>query len=180
MVLDAATDTYVASAGAIEPIVERILKKPIAERFELLRETEDPQAQFLWAIFRDVFHYIAIHLESIADCAREIDFAMRWGFGWDRGPFEDWQAAGWTRVAKWVQEDIDAGRALCRAPLPAWVTGGLVAERQAVHSPDGSWSADKGAFIPRSALPVYEKQVFRASLVGDGAPDPRNSLTRGS
>ena len=175
LVLDAATDTYVASAGAIEPMVERILKKPIAERFELLRESEDPQAQFLWAIFRDVFHYIAIHLESIADCAREIDFAMRWGFGWDRGPFEDWQAAGWTQVAKWVQEDIDAGRALCGAPLPAWVTGGLVAERQAVHAPDGSWSAAQGVFVARSALPVYEKQVFRASLVGDGSPDPRTT-----
>ena len=175
LVLDAATDTYVPSAGAIEPLIERILKKPIGERFELLRESDDSQAQFLWAIFRDVFHYIAIHLESIADCAREIDFAMRWGFGWDRGPFEDWQAAGWTQVARWVQEDIDAGKALCSVPLPAWVTAGPVAERQAVHTPEGSWSAAQGSFIPRSTLPVYQKQVFRAALVGDGSPNPRTA-----
>ena len=31
--------------------------------------------------------------------ARDVDFAIRWGFGWSRGPFELWQAAGWKRVA---------------------------------------------------------------------------------
>ena len=29
-----------------------------------------------------------------------------------QGPFELWQEAGWTQVAKWIQEDIDAGKAL--------------------------------------------------------------------
>src|ERR1017187_10847552 len=63
-----------------------------------LRESKNPQAQFLWAIFRDVFHYIAVHLESIADNARDVDFAMRWGFGQSVGPFETWQTAGWQQV----------------------------------------------------------------------------------
>ena len=35
---------------------------------------------------------------------------MRWGFGFSQGPFELWQAAGWSTVARWMQEDIDAGR----------------------------------------------------------------------
>jgi hypothetical protein len=42
------------------------------------------------------FHYIAVHLDTVADNARDIDFAMRWGFGWNVGPFETWQASGWT------------------------------------------------------------------------------------
>ncbi len=175
LVFDPATDTYVPSSGKSEPIIDRILKKPIAERLELLRETDDPQAQFLWAIFRDVFHYIAIHLGSIAESAREIDFAMRWGYGWETGPFEDWQAAGWTQVANWVKEDIEQGKALSQAPLPEWVFAGPVADKQAVHGPLGSWSAATGQYVPRSQLPVYQRQVFRAPLLGDGSPDPRTA-----
>ena len=34
---------------------------------------------------------------SIADNARDVDLAIRWGFGWQMGPFETWQAAGWKR-----------------------------------------------------------------------------------
>ena len=177
MVLDATTGEYKASTATIEPLVERILKKPIAERLGLLRETDEPQAQFLWAIYRDIFHYCAIQLGDIAQSAREIDFAMRWGYGWDKGPFEDWQAAGVTQVANWIKEDIDAGKALSKEPLPAWLFSGPVAEKQAFHTPEGSWSASENKYMPRSRLPVYQKQVFRAPLLGDGSPDPKTAGT---
>ena len=84
--LDPAKGDYVPSGGKAEPIVERMLKKPAAERLKLLRESSNPQAQFLWAILRDGFHYAAVHLEAIADTARDVDFAMRWGFGLQAGP----------------------------------------------------------------------------------------------
>ena len=171
--LDAAKGEYVPSGGKADPIIDRILKKPAAERLKLLRESSNPQAQFLWAILRDSFHYVAVHLATIADSAREVDFAMRWGFGAKQGPFELWQEAGWQQVAKWVQEDIDAGKALCNAPLPAWVFDG----RTGVHTPEGSWSAAAGAYVPRSSLPVYQRQHFPESLVGSGAVDPLKSGT---
>ncbi|NYG33272.1 3-hydroxyacyl-CoA dehydrogenase/enoyl-CoA hydratase family protein [Sphaerotilus montanus] len=171
--LDAAKGEYVPSGGKADPIIDRILKKPAAERLKLLRESSNPQAQFLWAILRDSFHYVAVHLATIADSAREVDFAMRWGFGAKQGPFELWQEAGWQQVAKWVQEDIDAGKALCNAPLPAWVFDG----RTGVHTLEGSWSAAAGTYVPRSALPVYQRQHFPESLVGAGAVDPLKSGT---
>jgi 3-hydroxyacyl-CoA dehydrogenase len=171
--LDAAKGEYVPSGGKADPIIDRILKKPAAERLKLLRESSNPQAAFLWAILRDGFHYVAVHLATIADSAREVDFAMRWGFGAKQGPFELWQEAGWQQVAKWVQEDIDAGKALCKAPLPAWVFDG----RTGVHTPEGSWSAAAGAYVPRSSLPVYQRQHFPESLVGGGAVDPLKSGT---
>ena len=90
--LDPAKGDYVAGGGKADEIVARILKKPPAERLKLLRESKNPQAQFLWAILRDSFHYAAVHLADIADSARDIDFAMRWGFGMQQGPFELWQA----------------------------------------------------------------------------------------
>ncbi|MEC4719156.1 3-hydroxyacyl-CoA dehydrogenase NAD-binding domain-containing protein [Noviherbaspirillum sp. CPCC 100848] len=159
---------YVPSTGKADDIVVRILKeKDPAKKMKTLRESGNPQAQFLWSIFRDTFHYIAVHLESIADNARDVDFAMRWGFGQKNGPFEGWQAAGWQQVATWIKEDIDAGKALCNAPLPQWVFDG----RDGVHKPEGSWSPAKSAYVPRSDLPVYQRQVFRATVLGESAPD---------
>ena len=171
-VLDATKGEYVTGGAKADELVARILKKPAAERFKLLRETDHPQAQFLWAIFRDVFHYIAVHLESIADNARDVDFAIRWGFGWNEGPFETWQAAGWKEIAAWVAEDIAAGKALSNAPLPAWVN-----EVDGVHKPEGSYSPAKKAFVPRSNLPVYQRQAFPAFLLGENAADPKTAGT---
>jgi 3-hydroxyacyl-CoA dehydrogenase len=76
---------------------------------------------------------------------------MRWGFGMQQGPFELWQEAGWLDVAKMIQEDIDAGKALCKAPLPEWVFKGPVAEAGGVHTAKGSWSASARAVRCRAA-----------------------------
>ncbi|HJV88013.1 MAG TPA: 3-hydroxyacyl-CoA dehydrogenase/enoyl-CoA hydratase family protein [Noviherbaspirillum sp.] len=165
MRFDATKNDYVPSGAKADEFVARILKeKDPAKKMKALRESTNPQAQFLWAIFRDTFHYIAVHLESIADNARDVDFAMRWGFGQKTGPFETWQAAGWQQIAQWVKEDIDSGKALCNAPLPQWVFDG----RTGVHTAEGSWSPSKNTNVPRSSLPVYQRQAFRASLIGDG------------
>ena len=172
--LDFSSGEYVAGGGKADELVARILKeKDLAKRMKTLRESTNPQAQFLWAIFRDAFHYIAVHLEAIADNARDIDFAMRWGFGWKTGPFETWQAAGWKEIAGWVQEDIAAGKALCSAPLPAWVTDG----RTGVHDAHGAYSPVRKMQVPRSQLPVYQRQIFRATVFGDGMPDGRTAGT---
>jgi 3-hydroxyacyl-CoA dehydrogenase len=167
-VLDPKKAEYVESTGKADELVARILKKKdAAERLKLLRETDHPQAKFLWAIFRDAFHYIAVHSESIADTARDVDFALRWGFGWATGPFETWQAAGWKQIAEWVQADIDAGEALAKVPMPKWVFEGPVAKAGGVHTAEGSWSPAQKKFVPRSTLPVYGKQLFRAPLIGE-------------
>jgi 3-hydroxyacyl-CoA dehydrogenase len=171
--LDPAKGDYVQAGGKAEVIVERMLKKPAAERLKLLRESTNPQAQFLWAIQRDAFHYAAVHLEGIADSARDVDLAMRWGFGTKQGPFELWQEAGWQQVAMWVKEDIDAGKALSKAPLPAWVFDG----RTGVHTPEGSWSPAPKAYVPASKLPVYERQLFPEAVLGSGAANPLKSGT---
>jgi 3-hydroxyacyl-CoA dehydrogenase len=175
--LDPASGTYVAGGGKADEIVARILKKAPAERLKLLRESKNPQAQFVWAILRDSFHYAAVHLADIAESARDVDFAMRWGFGVSQGPFELWQAAGWSQVAQWVRDDIAAGRALSSAPLPAWVFDGPVAENNGVHDVEGSWSASQARWVAPSTLPVYQRQVFRESVLGSGAVAPLRSGT---
>jgi len=172
--LDFASGEYVAGGGKADETVVRILKKKdAAERLKLLRESANPQAQLVWAILRDTFHYIAVHLHEIAQSAREIDFAMRFGFGNKQGPFELWQAAGWKQVAHWIKEDIEAGKALSTAALPAWVFDG----RDGVHTPQGSWSAASHSYIPRADLPVYQRQIFRAPLLGETSLEPKTAGT---
>ena len=167
-VLDLTTGGFRPSAGEVAPEVLAILKqRNPADKFAQLRASTHPQAQFLWSIFRDIFHYCAFQLADIADNARDIDFAMRWGFGWSQGPFETWQAAGWQVIAEAVKADIDAGLAMSAVPLPAWVFDG----RHGVHAPEGSWSAAAAALKPRSTLPVYGRQLYPEQVLGEAAPD---------
>jgi len=174
---DLQSGEYVPAGAKADEVYGRMLKKPAGERLKLLRESEGPQGQFLWAILRDSFHYAAVHLETIAESARDIDFAMRWGFGMKQGPFELWQEAGWAQVAKWVQEDIDTGKALSTAPLPKWVFEGPVAEAGGVHTPEGSWSASQNNFVPQRKLPVHDRQLFPESVLGANAADANTAGT---
>ena len=168
--LDPESMEYVAGGAKANDVVGRMLKKPAGERLALLRNAEGAEARFLWAILRDQFHYAAVHLETIAETARDIDFAMRWGFGAKQGPFELWQQAGWLQVAAWIKEDIDAGKAISSAPLPDWVFNGPVATAGGVHTPEGSWSASAKKFIAKRKLPVYARQHFPEDVLGANAP----------
>ncbi|HEU0234069.1 MAG TPA: 3-hydroxyacyl-CoA dehydrogenase/enoyl-CoA hydratase family protein [Gallionella sp.] len=177
-VLDLHTEAYRLSDSNIDDGVKDILReRDWAKKLAALRANPHPQAQFLWAAFRDVFHYCALQLEHIANNARDLDFAVRWGFGWDSGPFEIWQAAGWQQVAGWIAADIAAGKAMSDAPLPAWATE---PDRVGVHTALGSYSplplaAEGGAqrrereqqYQPRSTLPVYRRQLFPDRLLGE-------------
>lgn len=156
---------YVPSGGKADEVVGRMLKKPAAERLALLRGAKGAEPRFLWAMLRDQLHYCAVHLAEVAETARDIDFAMRWGFGMKQGPFELWQEAGWLQVAQWIQEDIDNGQALCKTPLPDWVFNGPVAQGGGVHQAQGSWNAKEQCFVPRRTLPVYERQHFPETVM---------------
>lgn len=151
-----------ARQQADEALQAILAERDPAKKLAALHDSDHPQAQFLWAIQRDVFHYAAYWLGDIADNARDLDLAMRWGFGWKLGPFETWQAAGWRRVADWIRADIDAGRALVDAPLPEWV-----AQVDGVHRPEASWSARGHNWQPRSDLPVYQRQYFPDRVLGE-------------
>ena len=164
MVLDLEKQDYrPADRKAADEVVEILKMKDPAAKFARLRASNHPQANFLWAMFRDLFHYSAYHLADIAETARDVDLAIRWGYGWSLGPFETWQAAGWKQVAQWIDEDIKAGKAMSDAPLPNWVFDG----RSGVHAAEGSYSPGQDAKLPRSSLPVYRRQRFPDPLLGE-------------
>ncbi|MBW9266508.1 MAG: 3-hydroxyacyl-CoA dehydrogenase/enoyl-CoA hydratase family protein [Candidatus Thiodiazotropha sp. (ex. Lucinisca nassula)] len=165
LVYEPADDSYRKRKVRIPGKVEKVLKDyKNPERLAKLSTINDPHAEFLWSIQRDVFHYAAYLLDSIADNAREVDLAIRWGFGWKQGPFEIWQHAGWQRIADLIQQDIDAGKTLTGEPLPAWVNN-----IEAIHTSKGSWSPTDNSYHPRSRLPVYQRQRRPERLVGEQA-----------
>ncbi len=169
-VLDLATSDYRLSAGEVDEAVKNLLKyNNPTEKFAALRSNPHPQAQFLWSIFRDLFHYCAVQLESIADNTRDLDLAVRWGFGWNQGPFEIWQSAGWKQIATWINEDIAAGKCMSQVPLPDWVMTIAKDEQQSVHTKQGSFAPADKTLHKRSTLPVYQRQLFPDRLIGEEA-----------
>lgn len=172
-VLDLKTNTYRASKGEVDEDLKHQLKYCAAsEKIATLRNHTHPQAQFLWAVHRDLFHYCAVQLAAIADNARDVDLALRWGFGWEHGPFEIWQQAGWQRITGWINEDITAGKSMRDIPLPDWVAdiGNAGAQTvPAIHTPQGSYAPESKALHQRSSLPVYRRQLYPDRLVGEEA-----------
>ncbi|HYT50085.1 MAG TPA: enoyl-CoA hydratase-related protein, partial [Pyrinomonadaceae bacterium] len=90
------------------------------ERLKTLVWSKDRVGAFLWKTLSRALCYAADRIPEIADTVVEIDRAMRWGFNWELGPFEVWDAIGVEKsVAKLkeegrnippnVQSMIDAG-----------------------------------------------------------------------
>jgi 3-hydroxyacyl-CoA dehydrogenase len=65
----------------------------------------DKANQFLWATLGETCVYAARRIPEIADRVVDVDRAMRWGFGWELGPFEIWDAVGAERMAKALERD---------------------------------------------------------------------------
>jgi 3-hydroxyacyl-CoA dehydrogenase len=170
--LDPAAREYVPADPRIDDQVADILARRKSEPalwLKQLHELNHPQAQFLWSILRDSFHYSAVHLAQIADNARQVDLAMRRGFGHAQGPFEIWQSAGWRDVVDWINQDIAAGKTLSSEPLPDWATRGPVWDVNGVQTITGSWNPREKRFEGRSRLPVYRRQIGMPLLVGEPA-----------
>jgi len=66
----------------------------LAQRLRALSADNDRAGQFIWQLFRDFFLYTARMIPEISDRVVEIDRAMRWGFAFQKGPFELWDALG--------------------------------------------------------------------------------------
>ncbi|MBM3470225.1 MAG: 3-hydroxyacyl-CoA dehydrogenase/enoyl-CoA hydratase family protein [Armatimonadetes bacterium] len=77
------------STGALEAA------KSIAEpekRVAALLAMEDKYGEFLRRLTGAVLVYAARRIPEISDDVVNVDRALRWGFGWDHGPFEQWDA----------------------------------------------------------------------------------------
>jgi 3-hydroxyacyl-CoA dehydrogenase len=76
-----------------------------AERLRALAYADDRAGRFVWQALRDTLDYAARRVPEIADDIVSVDRAMKWGFGWELGPFEIWDALGVERASKWMEQD---------------------------------------------------------------------------
>src|SRR5215471_95663 len=79
------------------------------ERLKVLSWAKDRVGDFLWQTLSRTLCYTANRIPEIAETIVEVDRAMRWGFNWELGPFEVWDAIG---VEKSVAKLKDEGRAV--------------------------------------------------------------------
>ncbi|MFC4286234.1 3-hydroxyacyl-CoA dehydrogenase/enoyl-CoA hydratase family protein [Neobacillus cucumis] len=113
--LDPNTLEYGPRKKLATPAVELVSQeKGTANKLKALVYANDKAGQFLWKTFTESFIYSAQLLGTIADDIVAIDRAMKWGFGWELGPFEAWDAIGLeTSVQKLKSLGVE---------VPTWVT----------------------------------------------------------
>ncbi|MBM7704566.1 3-hydroxyacyl-CoA dehydrogenase/enoyl-CoA hydratase family protein [Metabacillus iocasae] len=89
-------------------------QKGLANKMKALVYEDDKAGSLLWNIISPVLLYSAQLKDEIADDIVAIDRAMKWGFGWELGPFETWDAIGVARSVEKLQQE---GK-----EIPSWVT----------------------------------------------------------
>ena len=110
---------YVDQAPSFSPWMAEAKKIPdTIERLKFVLQQDDNNALFIWRTLRDTMAYSAILLEEIANNQPlALDNGIRWGFNWEWGPFQLWQALGHDDVLARMEKD--------GVKLPSWVKKGL-------------------------------------------------------
>lgn len=112
---------YVAPAKQRWSSVGDARNLPLAERLKALTEADDEAGELIWHTLSHTMAYASKRIPEIADTLVDIDNAMKWGFAWEMGPFETWDALGVKKVvarlegegvsvAPWVKEMLASGK----------------------------------------------------------------------
>src|SRR5438132_3668544 len=106
LTLDTATLDYRASQKVKLPSLEMAKNiEDTRERLQTLVWSKDRVGAFLWKTLSRTLCYAADRIPEIADTVVEIDRAMRWGFSWELGPFEVWDAIGVEKSVARLKEE---------------------------------------------------------------------------
>ncbi len=92
----------------------------VIDRFKVLVDGKDKAGVFYRKSFAALFAYVSHRIPEITDELYKIDDAMKAGFGWEHGPFQIWDAIGFEKGLKimedeglnpaaWVKELKDSG-----------------------------------------------------------------------
>ncbi len=117
-----------------------------AESLKIILKGTDAAAKFVWDVTADTLLYAANRVGEIADDIVNIDRGMRWGFAWEMGPFESWDAIG-------VPESVARMEAEGRV-VPAWVKDMLASGRTSFYQR----VATERTFFTGSVKPVPQSK----------------------
>ena len=96
-------------------------RQKLPDKLKALCFGDDRGSKYFWEITAKTLIYSANRIPEISDDIVNIDNAMKWGYAWELGPFESWDALGVQRsvdrmkaegkqVTSWVLEMLDSGR----------------------------------------------------------------------
>jgi 3-hydroxyacyl-CoA dehydrogenase len=116
LALNPTTLTYEVSQPMDLPGLETISRMPnLGDRLRTLYADTGRAGTLFQSFILDTLSYSANRIPEIADTPAEVDRAMRWGFGWELGPFETWDVLGFETVLA----DMKAAGMV----VPAWIEG---------------------------------------------------------
>lgn len=128
----------------------------------------DKAQNFIWGMLSGMCLYAARRVPEISDSIVDVDRAMRWGFGWELGPFEIWDAIGVEPMAKRLKEDGHA--------LPPLVTELLASGKKSFYqSAQGETSHFDLAAKTYKPAPPSEGIIILKSLKERGREMEKNS-----
>jgi 3-hydroxyacyl-CoA dehydrogenase len=176
--LDPKTLVYRPKGGddAIKKVAKSLgkIENP-AERLKKLVADEGRAGQFAWKVLSRSLAYSARRIGEITDDVTAIDDAMRWGYNWELGPFEVWDALGFKETTLRMKKDGLA--------LPASIDRMLASGATRFYREDGAvFDLAKGAYearevdprlatltiLRRGAAPVLKNDGAEAWDLGDG------------
>ena len=97
-----------------------------SERIKALYYSDDKAGKYFMEITSDSLIYSANRIPEISDDLVNIDNAMKWGYGWELGPFETWDSIG-------VRTSIEKMKAIGK-DIPSWVEDMLKMGRKNFYS----------------------------------------------
>jgi len=110
------------------------------ERLRVLLSGSDRAAEYAWKVVSETLVYAASVAEEISEDIARVDDAMRWGWNWELGPFEQWDALGVEALVRRLEAEGRAVPPLARKVLDA---GGSFYQREGgavrYFQPDGAW-----------------------------------------
>ncbi len=160
-VLDLATAGYRNQTTPEYPSLGAAAKaKGPGARIAAVVAGDDAAAKFAWEIVSRTLLYSARLVGEIADDIVNIDRAMRWGFNWDLGPFEVWDALGVRATVQRMQAD--------NRVVPAWVLAMLEQGQERFYAGDAKAPTFVDAKTSKPAkLPDHPRHLSLARVRSD-------------
>ena len=111
--LDTLEMRYLERNGHLSSLASLTSIRDAGQRLRSLIALEDRAGKFAWRTLSQLLAFSAAKAGEVADDIVSIDRAMRWGFNWEMGPFETWDALGVSETAERMQRDC--------ITVPQWV-----------------------------------------------------------
>ncbi len=145
LVLDLDSFEYREAREVSFPSLESAKKaKGLAAKIQALVSGDDPASDYVWKLLSETMLYSARRVPEICDDLVSVDRALRWGFNWQLGPFELWDALG---VRETVERLGKEGR-----EIPPLVEGLLSAGKDSFYSTVGEGAQSRrSVFLPAGA-----------------------------